>query len=189
MRFLAIAGLLFGMVGCSLAGSPPPMGSSPRPALGQGVEEGLGLPESREEDRSGSAATAGASDYRTDITSSVVETALAAIGTPYVWGGRGANGFDCSGLIRYAYGHHGLDLPRISRDQLRRGEALDARIETLEPGDVLGFSAVPGGEATHVGLYVGEGRFIHSSSSGVRVSSLWEPYWMEHFMAARRIVH
>jgi cell wall-associated NlpC family hydrolase len=65
---------------------------------------------------------------------------------------------------------------------------VEVRIDALEPGDLLGFSTVVGGEAAHVGLYVGEGRFIHSSTSGVRVSNLWEPYWMQHFMAARRIV-
>jgi cell wall-associated NlpC family hydrolase len=135
------------------------------------------------------ASATAATESGRDITSSVVETALEVIGTPYVWGGTGANGFDCSGLIRYAYGQHGVDLPRISADQLRRGRAVGTRIEALEPGDVLGFSAVLGGEVTHVGLYVGDGRFIHSSSSGVRITTLWEPYWMQHFMAARRIVY
>lgn len=118
----------------------------------------------------------------------VVETAYAAIGTPYLWGGNGGNGFDCSGLIRYAYGEFGIHLPRISRDQLREGDPVDLRIESLRPGDVLGFSTVVGGEATHVGLYVGDGEFIHSSTSGVRISDLRTPYWQQHFMAARRMV-
>jgi cell wall-associated NlpC family hydrolase len=118
----------------------------------------------------------------------VVETAYQAIGIPYEWGGNDANGFDCSGLIRYAYARHGIHLPRISRDQLRMGSPVEPEVNVLRPGDVLGFAAVPGGEATHVGLYVGDGRFIHSSSEGVRVSSLMEPYWQQHVVAARRLI-
>jgi cell wall-associated NlpC family hydrolase len=123
-----------------------------------------------------------------EIAIAVVETAYEAIGSPYQWGGNGANGFDCSGLIRYAYGQFGIELPRISRDQLAVGSPVELRVGALEPGDVLGFSAVVGGEATHVGLYIGDGQFIHSSTSGVRVSDLRQPYWQQHFMAARRMV-
>jgi cell wall-associated NlpC family hydrolase len=119
----------------------------------------------------------------------VVETAFEAIGTPYQWDGTDANGFDCSGLIRYAYGQFGIDLPRISRDQLRTGLPVELKVGALWPGDVLGFSAVVGGEASHVGLYVGDGQFIHSSTRGVRVSDLREPYWQQHLITARRVVH
>jgi len=119
---------------------------------------------------------------------SVVETAFEAIGTPYEWGGTDANGFDCSGLIQYSYGRFGIDLPRISRDQLRMGSSVELTVQALVPGDVLGFSAFVGGEATHVGLYVGDGQFIHSSNSGVRVSDIREPYWQQHFVAARRMI-
>jgi cell wall-associated NlpC family hydrolase len=122
------------------------------------------------------------------LRAAVVETALDAIGTPYRWGGTGANGFDCSGLIQYAYGEYGIDLPRVSRDQLRMGSPVDWSTGALRPGDVLGFSAEVGGPPTHVGLYVGEGQFIHSSPRGVVVSDLREPYWQEHLMAARRMV-
>jgi cell wall-associated NlpC family hydrolase len=118
----------------------------------------------------------------------VVETAYHAIGTPYLWGGSGANGFDCSGLIRYAYGEFGIQLPRISGDQVIEGDPVELEVESLHPGDILGFSTVVGGEVTHVGLYVGDGEFIHSSTSGVRVSDLRTPYWQRHFIAARRIL-
>lgn len=123
-----------------------------------------------------------------EIAGAVVETALEAIGAPYKWGGTSANGFDCSGLIRFAYGKHGVDLPRMSVNQLRMGSPVKLRLGALRPGDVLGFSATPEGQATHVGLYVGDGRFIHSSTGGVRISDLWDPYWQEHFVAARRMV-
>ena len=161
------------LTGCSLAGGPAAVepsqrDDSPSPGLESSSPRPVG--EAHE------------------IAIAVVETAYEAIGTPYQWGGNGANGFDCSGLIRYAYGQFGIELPRISRDQLGAGSPVELRVGALEPGDVLGFSAVVGGEATHVGLYIGDGQFIHSSTSGVRVSDLRQPYWQQHFMAARRIV-
>jgi cell wall-associated NlpC family hydrolase len=123
----------------------------------------------------------------------VVRTAIDAIGTPYQWGGTAANGFDCSGLIQYAYGQHGIRLPRTSRDQSTAGTVVTPVLEALQPGDVLLFSARPGGGVTHVGMYVGEHKFIHSSSTGVRISVL-DPsdpegaYWMPRWVGARRIL-
>jgi len=162
--------------GCTLAGTSRPSGPTPS------FPEPSSIPAASSE-REPSATSEGAA-----TSTAVVEVAFQAIGTPYEWGGTSANGFDCSGLIRYAYGRFGIDLPRISRDQLHMGSPVDLRLSALHPGDILGFSAVPGGVATHVGLYVGDGRFIHSSTSGVRVSDLSEPYWQSHLMAARRIL-
>ncbi len=123
----------------------------------------------------------------------VVQTALDVIGSPYQWGGTAQNGFDCSGLIQYAYGRHGIRLPRISRDQAQAGSAIVAVLDSLRPGDILAFSAQPGGGVTHVGLYVGEGKFIHSSTTGVRLSRLEgdDPdgkYWIPRWVGARRIL-
>jgi len=170
--------LLFALflTGCTTVGSARPPEPTPRPGPAP-VDTGLG--NARE-------SHPGAGER--DIALAVVETAFEAIGTPYEWGGTDANGFDCSGLIRYSYGQFGIELPRISRDQLQRGTPVERRVGVLRPGDVLGFSAVVGGAATHVGLYVGDGQFIHSSTSGVRVSDLREPYWQQHFVAARRMV-
>ena len=122
------------------------------------------------------------------ITTGVVDIAVDAIGTPYRWGGTSDNGFDCSGLIQYAYRQYGIQLPRVSRDQMRTGTAVTPVRERLRQGDVLGFSESRAGRATHVGLYIGDGRFIHSSSSGVRISSLDNRYWRQSLVAARRIV-
>jgi cell wall-associated NlpC family hydrolase len=127
-------------------------------------------------------------DPEADVGLAVVEVALEAVGTPYRWGGAGASGFDCSGLIRFAYGEFGIELPRISRDQINVGASVEVDVESLRPGDVLGFSAEVGGAVTHVGLYIGDGEFIHSSTSGVRISNLREPYWQRHFIAASRMV-
>jgi hypothetical protein len=123
----------------------------------------------------------------------VVHTAISAIGTPYQWGGTAENGFDCSGLIQYAYAQHGIRLPRMSREQARAGNEVTPVVEALQPGDILLFSASPGGGVTHVGLYVGEGKFIHSSNTGVRLSQLdpHDPeanYWIPRWVGARRII-
>jgi cell wall-associated NlpC family hydrolase len=123
-----------------------------------------------------------------EIVAGVVETALGAIGTPYKWGGTDANGFDCSGLIQYSYAQFGIALPRVSREQVRYGSSVALDAQALRPGDVLGFSQEVGGPVSHVGLYVGKGRFIHSSSSGVRLSDIGEAYWQRHLVDARRMV-
>ncbi len=134
----------------------------------------------------------GASPENARVAANVVRTAVDAMGTPYTWGGNDGNGYDCSGLIQYAYGQHGIILPRISRDQARMGRAVEPRLETLRPGDILGFS-VEGDRVTHVGLYVGDGEFIHSSTGGVKLSSLSatdgdSQWWRRHWTAARRIL-
>lgn len=123
----------------------------------------------------------------------VVETALDVLGSPYQWGGTAENGFDCSGLIQYAYARHGIRLPRTSRDQSQMGTAVARDVDSLLPGDILGFAGRSGGAVTHVGLYVGEGKFIHSSSTGVKLSRLNvnDPdgfYWIPKWVSARRLL-
>jgi len=123
----------------------------------------------------------------------VVETALDVLGSPYQWGGTAENGFDCSGLIQYAYARHGIRLPRTSRDQAVAGNAVSMVVDSLLPGDILAFAARAGGSVTHVGMYVGEGKFIHSSSTGVKLSRL-DPsdpdgsYWIPKWVGARRLL-
>ena len=126
------------------------------------------------------------------VAADVVRTAMDVMGSPYTWGGTDANGYDCSGLIQYAYGQHGIIMPRISRDQMRMGRAVEPRLEALRPGDILGFS-VEGNRVTHVGLYLGDGRFIHSATGGVKVSSLTatdgdSQWWRRRWTVARRIL-
>ncbi len=122
------------------------------------------------------------------ITAGVVELALDAIGTPYEWGGTDANGFDCSGLIQWAYAQFGISLPRVSTEQIRTGSRVDLAPDALRPGDILGFSLDDPNKTSHVGLYVGDYEFIHSSSTGVRTSDITNPYWQEHLISARRVV-
>jgi len=128
------------------------------------------------------------------LRAEVVQTAVSMMGEPYRWGGNDANGgFDCSGLIWYAYRAHGIDIPRVSRSQARVGSPVPTDVPHLLPGDILLFSDDPP-RVTHVGLYVGNGRFIHSTSSGVGVGSLepgsdnYEAWWLDRWLGARRIV-
>jgi hypothetical protein len=128
------------------------------------------------------------------LADSVVATASEAMGRPYEFGGTGENGegFDCSGLIQYAYGQHGIVLPRRSTDQAREGAKVDRKLDRLQPGDLLTFSN-RGKAVTHVGLYVGGGRFIHSATKGVQVSTLGaaDPYgrwWYKRWVGVRRIL-
>jgi cell wall-associated NlpC family hydrolase len=123
----------------------------------------------------------------------IVRTALDVLGTPYVWGGTAANGFDCSGLVQWAYSRHGIRLPRMSRDQASSGNEITPVVDALKPGDILLFAAQPGGGVTHVGLYVGEQTFIHSSNNGVKLSRLVarDPdgaWWVARWVGARRVV-
>lgn len=128
------------------------------------------------------------------LADSIIATATEAMGRPYEFGGTGANGegFDCSGLIQYAYGKHGITLPRRSTDQAREGAKVDRKLTQLRPGDLLTFSN-RGGPVTHVGLYVGKSRFIHSATRGVQVSTLSaeDPYgrwWYKRWIGVRRLI-
>ncbi|HKU59587.1 MAG TPA: C40 family peptidase, partial [Gemmatimonadales bacterium] len=139
-------------------------------------------------------ATSGHRTAAVALRQAVIATATDAMGRPYQWGGTGqdGSGFDCSGLIQHAYAEHGIELPRTSAAQAGEGREVKRKVDALAPGDLLTFSN-RGGPVTHVGLYVGDGRFIHSASHGVQVSRLSEddPYgrwWYQRWVGARRII-
>jgi len=165
---------------------------SPRPTPTRSDGAPTYRPPSREE-ITRAASDGSLSEESAELAADVVETALSVMGTPYQWGGTDEDGYDCSGLIQYAYGEHGILLPRTSRDQSRLGVLISKDMTQLRPGDILGFSTTGSG-VTHVGLYVGDGSFIHSSSSGVKLSSLEgsdgdSRYWRERWVSVRRILN
>lgn len=117
----------------------------------------------------------------------VMRRALALLGTPYRWGGTSTNGFDCSGLVGYVFKTAlGIELPRISREMATSGEQVERT--ALSAGDLVFFSR-RGNRVDHVGIYMGNGQFLHAPRTGkdVMVSSLETGYWSGKFMQARRM--
>jgi hypothetical protein len=114
----------------------------------------------------------------------IIATAEKYLGVPYVWGGTTADGFDCSGLVQTVFAENGISLPRGSGDQYRKGRKV--RKGEMRPGDLVFFHTYTSGPS-HVGIYVGDGKFIHAESSprGVTVTPLSQPYWNERFLGAR----
>jgi hypothetical protein len=116
----------------------------------------------------------------------LVRTATSFIGRPYHWGGPSAEtGFDCSGLTMAVYRLHGLALPRTAAEQYATGSAVPPA--GLRKADLVFFDTAGQGRASHVGLYVGEGRFIHAPSTGgfVRADDLAQDYYQRRFLMAR----
>lgn len=120
----------------------------------------------------------------------VLMRAIGLVGTPYRYGGNTPeSGFDCSGLVAYVYREMlDLKLPRTSRDLAAvQGPKIDP--QRLAPGDLVFFG--DRGNVFHVGIYVGEGRFVHAPSTGgtVRLDSLAGSYWKQHYTGAKRVLH
>jgi len=122
-------------------------------------------------------------------TASIIRTARAMIGMPYKWGGESpGTGFDCSGLVWFAYHQQGVNLPRISWQQFGVGRKVNRN--DLRPGDLIFHKVDKNGKSLHVGIVTARGTFIHSPSSGKHVmeSSLSNSYWRDHYIGARRIL-
>ncbi|HOK53832.1 MAG TPA: NlpC/P60 family protein [Armatimonadota bacterium] len=117
----------------------------------------------------------------------VVRTALAFRGAKYVRGGTGARGFDCSGFTRHVFAKYGVNLPHSSKAQASCGKHVDKK--DLQPGDLV-FFATYRSSISHVGIYIGDNKFIHASTprTGVIVSSLGEQYYAKRYRGARRVL-
>lgn len=122
-------------------------------------------------------------------TARVITRAHELIGEPYRWGGESlATGFDCSGLLVYLFrSEANLQLPRITASMIRQQQLAVARAE-LQPGDAVFFNRNGSGNTRHVGLYIGNRRFIHAPRTGqtIRIDSLDNLYWQRSYTTARR---
>ena len=117
----------------------------------------------------------------------IIATAKKYIGVPYVWGGESPSGFDCSGLVQYVFQVHGIRLNRTTDTQYKHGTYVSK--SNLKPGDLVFFQNTYRAGISHVGIYIGNGKFIHASSSkGVTISDLSSSYYTAHYYGARRVL-
>ncbi len=137
--------------------------------------------------RSGRASSNAGSSSSTSLGEQVAATAKKYIGCAYIFGGTSPSGFDCSGFVQYIYKLYGVNLYRTADVQLNNGYA----VSDLYPGDLVFFANTynTSAAASHVGIYIGDGQFVHAanSSSGVKISSLSEDYYASRYVGARRI--
>ena len=117
----------------------------------------------------------------------IAETAKSLVGTAYRFGGQDPNGFDCSGLAYYVYGRFGYELPRLAKDQVKAGRWVSKG--GLEPGDLVFFKGTFY-KGYHVGIFLGDGRFVHAPRTGKRVEvrRLDQGYYRNKYYTARRII-
>jgi cell wall-associated NlpC family hydrolase len=119
------------------------------------------------------------------VTHPGVRVATAMLGAPYHYGGSSPRGFDCSGLVYYAFRQAGFRVPRTTGAQLRHAQAVP--LAEILPGDLL-FFRQRSSRVSHVGIYIGDGWFIHAPSRGKRVSyeSMQSSYWKPRLITAGR---
>ncbi|WP_440091026.1 C40 family peptidase [Pseudomonas putida] len=123
-------------------------------------------------------------------SSDVLSRAVNVLGSPYVWGGSSPKkGFDCSGLVKYAFNDVAdVDLPRTS-NAMAQGHGVKVAKGDLKPGDLIFFN-IKSRRVNHVAIYLGNDRFIHAPRRGKRVSidTLSKPYWQKHYVVAKRVL-
>ncbi|PJK20886.1 NlpC/P60 family protein, partial [Mycolicibacterium goodii] len=100
------------------------------------------------------------------VSNTVIQAALSRIGSPYSWGGSGPNAFDCSGLVMWSFQQAGISLPHSSQALARGGQPVS--MDNIQPGDLVTYYS----DASHVGIYIGDGMMVHASTYGspVRVA-------------------
>ena len=119
------------------------------------------------------------------LAQQLTRSALRFLGTPYVFGGNSPSGFDCSAYVQHVFALNGIALPRTADAQYDVGHAT---VGGIQPGDLVFFQTYTEG-VSHVGIYLGDGEFAHASSShGVMVSKLSDPYWAARYLGAKRLI-
>ena len=119
----------------------------------------------------------------------IADFALELRGVPYRLGGADPAGFDCSGLVQYVFAKYGIALPRVVEQQFSVGDQVEP--DDISPGDLIFFNTKRRGQsASHVGIAIAEGQFVHAPNSRgvVRVEALRSTYWSTRFVGARRIL-
>jgi len=117
------------------------------------------------------------------IAAGLTRSALRFLGTPYVFGGSTAGGFDCSGYVQHVFATIGIRLPRTADAQYYSGARVHGGVAA---GDLVFFQTYAPGPS-HVGIYLGHGSFVHSSSHGVMVSRMHDSYWAARYIGAKRV--
>jgi murein DD-endopeptidase len=158
------------------AAPPPPAAPPPAPPEPDSLASSSNIPP-------GAPATAAPSDHF--VLERVAFTARTMLGVPYHYGGNDPRGFDCSGLVLYAYGEAGVLVPRTSREQMRASHKIT--VEEALPGDLVFFRTSK--RAWHVGIYLGDQRFIHAPSTGraVVIQRVDDEYYLRHLIQIRRL--
>ncbi len=115
----------------------------------------------------------------------IVSYAKQFLGVKYAWSGNSPSGFDCSGFTYYVFGQHGIKLPRMASEQFNTG----VKVSQLQLGDLVFYSTYQSGPS-HVGIYIGNNQFIHSSSGAghVTITPLSKPYYQQRYLGARRVL-
>lgn len=172
---LVILLVTLGTAACASKGTVAGPGPRPRPFPGAELPPVVAAPRSE----SGGPASA--------MVPALLATAMNLRGTPYRNGGSDpSSGFDCSGFVQWVFAQHGTNLPREVKHQFHAGELI-ARHE-VKPGDLVFFETVSRG-ASHVGIAIGNGQFVHAPSSRgvVRVENYASGYWEQRWVGARRV--
>ena len=136
---------------------------------------------------SGSSSSGSSSSSSSPAGQAIVSEAKKYLGVPYVWGGSSPSGFDCSGFTQYVMRACGYSINRTATDQLDNGYSVS--YSNLQPGDLVFFNNTYATDApaSHVGIYVGNGQFIHAGSGSVQITDLSMSYYASRYVGARRV--
>lgn len=119
------------------------------------------------------------------MTNKLISQAKSKLGLPYVWGGNGPNGYDCSGYTKVLYSMIGVELPRTAAEQAQIGTKVS--LDNLKVGDMVFYETYKKGPS-HVSIYMGDGKVIHAAGKQVQISDLYAPYWSERILFAKRVL-